>query len=181
MEFRESPQDHLWRRSFLSWGQSSDIAISSKEGGHPKETWEAQRREMSSQENREFLPSSFHPVCPRQRLTTLCYGVMDYCWGVTTEMIGAGYLKRWKWSDFFVCVVGLCFFSIGCIWICMAVLSTTLDIWYCPVLCPAGNCLVHSSVLSVWRRDEYVSGKMHDSLLFYCILQIQPLMMKLPT
>jgi len=34
---------------------------------------------------------------------------MDYCWVVAIEIIAAGYLKRWKWSDF------LFAFLLGCI------------------------------------------------------------------
>lgn len=40
---------------------------------------------------------------------------MDYCWVVAIEIIAAGYLKRWKWSDFLFCWFRFFFFLIGCV------------------------------------------------------------------
>lgn len=107
MEFEGSPHDRLWRCSLVSWGQSSNLLQ------YPV-------RKVGIQKRRE---KHWGKKCPPKKignfshlLPTLfaqskgwrlfdCDGMMDYCWGVATEMIGAGYLKRWKWSDFFVCFV----------------------------------------------------------------------------
>lgn len=49
---------------------------------------------------------------------------MDYCWVVAIEIIAAGYLKRWKWSDFLFCWFRFFFFfnwmRIGYARLCLA-------------------------------------------------------------
>lgn len=138
-------------------------------------TGEAQRGEVSIWENRELFLSSFH-LTPC--LTKVKSGEFWLRW-IIGGLLLLKLLALDIWRDesgLTDCFVGLFLFKwmhIGCAWLCLALTWICDTDQYCV--------LAHSSVEFFWRRDEYVSGKMHDSLLFYCILQIQPLMMKLPT